>query len=123
MKSRKPLVTLLTSGASLFTAVSFAQDAQLPYTDMVQQAPSPMPQQTGSMHTQIPQGQLTAHPTMPPPPPAGRAPSFAQLSDGKKSISEDHAKSCPLLADDFINTDHNCAHRISKRAYHNWAAH
>jgi hypothetical protein len=132
MKFRKPLVTLLTGGALLFTAVTFAQDAPPPPpppADMAQPAepappmpaaPSQMPQQTGTTHMQSPQGQLTVNSTMPPPPPAGPAPSFEQLSGGGKSISEDQAAAYPLLANDFIYADHNRDHRISRREYQNW---
>jgi hypothetical protein len=69
-----------------------------------------------------PAGEVTAHSSMPPPPPAGPAPSFEQLSGGSKSITEEQAAAYPLLANDFIYADHNRNGRISKSEYDHWVS-
>ncbi|KRE87812.1 hypothetical protein ASG75_00595 [Rhodanobacter sp. Soil772] len=73
---------------------------------------------TATMNT--PAGELTVHSSMPPPPPAGPAPAFEQLSGGGKYISEDQASAYPLLANDFLYADHNRDGRISKSEYARW---
>ena len=73
---------------------------------------------TATMNT--PQGQLEVRSSMPPPPPAGPAPSFEQLSGGGKYISEEQASAYPLLANDFLHADRNRDGRISKSEYKRW---
>jgi hypothetical protein len=88
-----------------------------PPTDTMN-APPGSQTDTATMNT--PAGELTVHSSMPPPPPAGPAPSFEQLSGGGKSISEDQATAYPLLANDFIYADHNRNGRVSKSEYARW---
>jgi hypothetical protein len=75
---------------------------------------------TANMNT--PAGELEVRSSMPPPPPAGPAPAFEQLSGGGKYISEEQASAYPLLANDFIHADHNRDGRISKSEYERWIA-
>lgn len=75
---------------------------------------------TATMNT--PAGELEVRSSMPPPPPAGPAPAFEQLSGGGKYISEEQASAYPLLANDFIHADHNRDGRISKSEYERWIA-
>ena len=67
-------------------------------------------------------GEVVVHSSMPPPQPAGPAPSFEQLAGGGKYISEEQASAYPLLANDFIHADHNRDGRISKSEYSRWVA-
>ncbi|MDQ6646208.1 MAG: hypothetical protein M3Y93_03105 [Pseudomonadota bacterium] len=135
MKFRKLSFIAVTGSALLSTAVAFAQDVPPPpTTDMAQPMPpsgpmpassalppsSSMPQQIGSTSMETPAGQLTLKSTMPPAPPNGPTPSFAQLSGGGTSISEDQAAAYPLLANDFIHADRHRDHRISQSEYRNW---
>jgi len=75
---------------------------------------------TATMNT--PAGELEVRSSMPPPPPAGPAPAFEQLSGGGKYISEEQSSAYPLLANDFIHADHNRDGRISKKEYERWIA-
>ncbi|MCW0200676.1 EF-hand domain-containing protein [Rhodanobacter thiooxydans] len=136
MKSRKPLLSALAAGTLLFAGSLIAQQDMPPPTDT---APQPLPPQTvpptppaagtaaaaptsqvntATMNT--PAGQLEVRSSMPPPPPAGPAPSFEQLSGGGKYISEEQASAYPLLANDFLHADRNRDGRISKSEYKRW---
>ena len=55
-----------------------------------------------------------------PPVNAGPAPSFEQLANGKKYISESDASAYPLLANDWIYVDKGHAGRVSKSQYEAW---
>lgn len=149
MKSRKPLLTVLAASTLLFAGNLIAQQEMPtqapppPPTDTMPQPPPvpptpptpptpPSPAQSGMPETPPPAGQtdtatmntpageVTVHSSMPPPPPAGPAPAFEQLSGGGKYISEDQASAYPLLANDFIYADHNRDGRISKSEYARW---
>lgn len=149
MKSRKPLLTVLAASTLLFAGSLIAQQDMPtqapppPPTDTMPQPPPvpptpptpptpPSPAQSGMPETPPPAGQtdtatmntpageVTVHSSMPPPPPAGPAPAFEQLSGGGKYISEDQASAYPLLANDFIYADHNRDGRISKSEYARW---
>lgn len=148
MKSRKPLLTVLAASTLLFAGSLIAQQdiptqTPPPPTDTMPQPPPvpptpptpptpPSPAQSGMPETPPPAGQtdtatmntpageVTVHSSMPPPPPAGPAPAFEQLSGGGKYISEDQASAYPLLANDFIYADHNRDGRISKSEYARW---
>jgi hypothetical protein len=61
--------------------------------------------------------------SMPPPPAAGPAPDFAQLANGKKSISAAQAAAYPPLANDFARADKNRDGHISKAEYDSWKSH
>lgn len=132
MKYRKPLLTVVTAGALLCAGSLLAQDAPaspssdaaaMPTQAMPPQATPPdssatTPVASATMNT--PSGELTVHSVMPPPPPAGPAPAFEQLSGGGKFITEDQASAYPLLANDFLYADHNRNGRISKSEYERW---
>jgi len=66
------------------------------------------------------QGQVVFRSVPPPAPDVGPAPDFAQLSGGRKSITEQQAVAYPPLANDFINADRNRDGKISKTEYNNW---
>ena len=61
--------------------------------------------------------------SMPPPADAGPAPDFAQLANGKKSITSAQAASYPLLANDFAHADRNRDGHVSKAEYNRWKSH
>jgi hypothetical protein len=61
--------------------------------------------------------------SMPPPADAGPAPDFAQLANGKKSITSAQAASYPLLANDFMHADKNRDGHVSKAEYNSWKSH
>lgn len=143
MKSRKPLLSALAAGILLFAGSLIAQQDMPPQTppppptdtapqpqpQPLPQTPPPTPASTAAAPTtspadtatlNTPAGELEVHSSMPPPPPAGPAPSFEQLSGGGKYISEEQASVYPLLANDFLYADHNRDGRISKSEYARW---
>lgn len=127
MKSRKPLLTVVTAFALLFTGSLLAQDTSAPSPPADPAAATPAaapaagtPAGTATMNT--PSGELTVHSVMPPAPPAGPAPDFKQLSAGGKYITEDQASAYPLLANDFLYADHNRDGRVSKSEYERWVS-
>lgn len=143
MKSRKPLLSALAAGTLLFAGSLIAQQDMPPQTppppptdtapqpqpQPLPQTPPPTPASTAAAPTtspadtatlNTPAGELEVHSSMPPPPPAGPAPSFEQLSGGGKYISEEQASAYPLLANDFLYADHNRDGRISKSEYARW---
>jgi hypothetical protein len=61
--------------------------------------------------------------SMPQAPAAGPAPDFAQLANGKKSISMKEAASYPPLANDFGYADSNRDGKITQREYDHWKSH
>ncbi len=152
MKSRKPLLTVLAASTLLFAGTVIAQQdmpPQTPPSPPTDTAPQPEPQPppqpvpqtlptspapaqstmpatppptTGQAGANTPAGELSVHSSMPPPPPAGPAPAFEQLSGGGKYISEDQASAYPLLANDFLYADHNRDGRVSKSEYARWTA-
>ena len=126
MKSRKSLLIALAAGSLLFGGQLIAQNtapAIPPQTPAgTTPATPPTGQTAGAVTMNTPAGELTVHSSMPPPPPAGPAPSFEQLSGGGKYISEEQASAYLLLANDFIHADHNRDGRISKSEYERWTA-
>ncbi|MFC5525118.1 hypothetical protein ACFPPA_05120 [Rhodanobacter ginsengisoli] len=125
MKSRKPLLTVVTASALLFAGSLLAQDTPAtsppaePAAATSAAAPATAtPTATATLNT--PSGELVVHSVMPPPPEAGPAPDFKQLSGGGKYITEDQAAAYPLLANDFLYADHNRDGRISKSEYEHW---
>jgi len=169
MKSRTPLLVLLTAGSMLAAGSLLAQDQTMPTAppppapvqgippqqSMPPQPPQPMPtppQPTaGDTATQAPpppptQTMPATQPTLPPPPGgtqaqtntagtqvtinssvppvnAGPAPSFEQLANGKKYITESDASAYPLLANDWNYVDKGHAGRVTKAQYEAWANH
>lgn len=65
------------------------------------------------------QGQVVINSTVPPAPSTASPPSFEQLANGKKYISEDDANAYPPLANDFSQVSHH-GKRISKAQYERW---
>ena len=133
MKSRKPLLALLTVSSMMFAGSLLAQDQSAPpppapATPMpVQTPPAPMPAQSmsatkGSAQFNTAQGQVTINSTVPPVK-AGPPPSFEQLSGGSRYITEDQASAYPLLANDFIYVDKGHTGRITKAQYERWVNH
>jgi hypothetical protein len=61
--------------------------------------------------------------SMPDAPAAAPAPDFAQLANGKKSVTAQEASSYPPLANDFDHADSNRDGRITQREYDHWKAH
>jgi len=85
------------------------------------QPPPPPPPQPGQSTAQTTdKGMPMRVNSSMPPAPAGPAPSFEQLANGGKSISEAQASGYPLLANDFKYADTNRDGRISKREYEAW---
>ena len=86
------------------------------------QPPPPPPPQPGQTTTQTTteQGAPARVNSSMPPVAAGPAPSFEQLSNGGKSISESQASAYPLLANDFKYADRNRDGHISKSEYEAW---
>jgi hypothetical protein len=78
----------------------------------------PAPPPPGTLQT--PQGEVTVHSSPAPAPVIGPAPSFEQLSGGRKAITEEQAIAYPPLANDFINADTNRNGSISKAEYAHW---
>ena len=77
----------------------------------------------GSGHStvyQTAQGQLTVNSRPAPAPQTGPAPSFSQLANGSKSITEEQAGAYPPLANDFLHADSNRNGSISKAEYDHW---
>jgi hypothetical protein len=104
--------------ASPAPAQSSMQETPPPTPASTAATPPANPADTATMNT--PQGELEVRSSMPPPPPAGPAPSFEQLSGGGKYISEEQASAYPLLVNDFLHADRNRDGRISKSEYERW---
>jgi len=166
MKSRTPLLVLLTAGSMMLGGSLLAQNQTMPTAppppqpaqsmpaqqSMPPQPPQPMPtppQPTaGDAATQAPppptQVMPATQPTPPPPPGgtqaqsgtpggqqvtinssvppvnAGPAPSFEQLSNGKRFITESDASAYPLLANDWIYVDKGHSGHVTKAQYEAW---
>lgn len=147
MKSRTPLIALVTAGSLMLAGTVLAQDQTMPTPPPPPPSPAqtmpaqPMPTQpTPPPPTQV----IPATQPTPPPPPggtqaqtasgnqpvtinssvppvnAGPAPSFEQLANGKKYISESDASAYPLLANDWAYVDKGHAGRVSKAQYEAW---
>jgi hypothetical protein len=136
MKSRKLLLSTLIASSLMFGGAVLAQDAPPPPPQPMPMPPAPAstaepaPAEpaapaapAGDQTTatsQTPQGQVTVNSSPAPAPTIGPAPSFEQLSDGGKSVTEDQAVAYPPLANDFINADSNRNGRVSKSEYEHW---
>ncbi|MET3651496.1 hypothetical protein [Dyella japonica] len=158
MKSRTPLIALVTAGSMMLAGSVLAQEQTMPTPPPPPQPaqtmpatpppPPPPPQGMSTQATPPPPTQVmpAAQPTPPPPPGgtqaqtasagqqvtinssvppvnAGPAPSFEQLANGKKYISESDASSYPLLANDWAYVDKGHAGRVTKAQYEAWLSH
>lgn len=147
MKSRTPLIALVTAGSLALAGSVFAQDQTMPTppppqptqqpTDpmptgapppptqtMPSTAPTPPPPPNGTQaQTNSNQGQQVTINSSVPPVNAGPAPSFEQLANGKKYISESDASAYPLLANDWSYVDKGHAGRVTKAQYQAWLNH
>lgn len=77
----------------------------------------------GSSHSasfQTAEGQVTVNSRPAAAPQVGPAPSFSQLANNAKSITEDQAGAYPPLANDFLHADRNRDGRVSKAEYDHW---
>ncbi|HEX7815698.1 EF-hand domain-containing protein [Dyella sp.] len=90
-----------------------------PQQMQTQATPPPQPGQSTAQTTTNQGVQVQVNSTMPQVP-SGPAPSFEQLANGGKSISESQASAYPLLANDFKYADTNRDGRISKSEYEAW---
>ncbi|WP_243041469.1 hypothetical protein [Dyella sedimenti] len=113
MKARKPLLAILTAGSLLFAGTLLAQDQSVPESTAGTAA-----QHSAQFNTA--QGQVTINSVVPPAA-SGPAPSFEQLSGGKRYITEEQASAYPPLANDFSYVDKGHTGHISKEQYERWA--
>lgn len=108
MTSRNRFLVPLAAACMLLAGTTLAQDQD-------QSAVS-----NGSATFNTPKGQVTVNSRPATPPDAGPVPDFAQLSGGKKSISQAQAADYPPLANDFDYVDRNRNGSISKAEYDRW---
>jgi hypothetical protein len=108
MTSRNRFLVPLAAACMLLAGTALAQDQD-------QSAMS-----NGSATFNTPKGQVTVNSRPATPPDAGPVPDFAQLSGGKKSISQAQAADYPPLANDFDYVDRNRNGSISKAEYDRW---
>lgn len=87
-----------------------------------QPTPPPPPGGSQAQTTNAGQQQVTINSSVPPVNP-GPAPSFEQLANGKKYISENDASAYPLLANDWAYVDKGHAGRVTKAQYEAWLNH
>ncbi|WP_114239382.1 hypothetical protein [Dyella sp. C9] len=125
MKSRTPLIALITAGSMMLAGSLLAQDQTMPppppSETMPATAPTPPPP-PGGTQAQVSgmQGQQGTINSVVPPVAAGPAPSFEQLSGGSRYITEDQASAYPLLANDFAYVDKGKTGHITKAQYERW---
>jgi hypothetical protein len=112
MTSRNRLLVPLAAACMLLAGTALAQDQD---QDQSQSTAS-----SSSATFNTPKGQVTVNSKPATPPDAGPAPDFAQLSGGKKSISQAQAADYPPLANDFDYADSNRNGSISKAEYDRW---
>jgi hypothetical protein len=133
MKSRKPLLSVLTLGVLMFAGNLLAQDTPPPPPPppaptapaAAPMAPAPDAAAPGNAAPstavlQTAQGQVVVNSAPAPAPTIPPAPSFEQLSGGSKAITADQAVAYPPLANDFINADSNRNGTVSKAEYERW---
>jgi hypothetical protein len=108
MKIRLSLLSAVVAGSLLCSSSLLAQDQSMP------------PPTSDTAHYATPQGKLTVHSVQGPATPVTPPPSFEQLSNGGKSISEEQAAAYPPLANDFEFADRNRDKHISKSEYQQW---
>lgn len=131
MKSRTPLLALMTAGSLMLAGSLMAQDQTTmppppppapaaPAAPMPPPAPMPANAGTqGSAQFNTAQGQVTINSVVPPVN-AGPAPSFEQLSGGSRYITEEQASAYPLLANDFSYVDKGHTGHITRTQYEAW---
>jgi hypothetical protein len=110
MTSRNRFLVPLAAACMLLAGTALAQD----------QTQDQSTASNGSATFNTPKGQVTVNSKPATPPDAGPAPDFAQLSGGKKSISQAQAADYPPLANDFEYADGNRNGSISKAEYDRW---
>lgn len=127
MKSRTTILTLVTAGSMMLSGSLLAQNQTMPTSPppptaqtLPSTAPTPPPPPGGTQaQVNSPQGQVTINSSVPPvaqPP----APSFEQLSNGSRYITEDQASAYPPLANDFLYVDKGKTGHITKAQYERW---
>jgi hypothetical protein len=114
MKFQKSLMIAIATGALFCAGAAMAQD-----TSSGTDTSSGM-QAGNSAVYQTAKGQVTVRSVNAPAMQAGPAPSFEQLSGGKKSITPDQAAAYPPLANDFLHADSNRDGHVSKSEYSRW---
>lgn len=118
MTSRKLLLPTLMTTALCFTSALYAQNQPTRSSQSMQPG-----QTTGSSEsTQFTSSKgehVTIQSSMPAVP-SGPAPSFEQLANGGKSITESQAAAYPPLANDFLYADKNRDGHINKSEYELW---
>ncbi len=125
MKSRKLLLSTLAAGTLLFAGALIAQDMPMP-SSSASSAPAasasagPAASAADAATLQTAQGQVTVKSVPPPAPSIPPAPSFKQLADGGKAITQAQAAAYPPLANDFGYADRNKDGKISKAEYERW---
>ena len=121
MKSRKLLLSTLAVGTLLFAGILIAQDMPMPASSAPAAAGSAAASASAAAQTlQTAQGQVTVKSVPPTPPSIPPAPSFKQLADGGKAITQAQAAAYPPLANDFGYADRNKDGKISKAEYERW---
>ncbi len=121
MKSRKMLLSTLAAGTLLFAGTLIAQDMPMPASSAPAAAGSAAASSSGSAESlQTAQGQVTVKSVPPPPPSIPPAPSFKQLANGGKAITQAQASAYLPLANDFGYADRNKDGKISKAEYERW---
>lgn len=120
MKSRKLLLSTLAVGTLLFAGTLIAQDMPMPASSAPAAAGSAAASPADTDTLQTAQGQVTVKSVPPPAPSIPPAPSFKQLADGGKAITQAQAAAYPPLANDFGYADRNKDGKISKAEYERW---
>jgi hypothetical protein len=108
MKSRKPLLAMLAAGTWLVAGVLYAQDMSAAKPDAVV--------------LETAQGQVTIKSVPGALPASGPAPSFSQLANGGKFITEEQAAAYPPLANDYVHADANRNGKVTKAEYEHWVS-
>lgn len=119
MKIRLSLLSAVVATSLLCSGTLLAQD-QAAQDPSAQDQSMPPATSNGTAHYATPQGKLTVHSEQGPATPVTPPPSFEQLSNGGKSISEEQAAAYPPLANDFEFADRNRDKHISKSEYERW---
>jgi hypothetical protein len=109
---------MLMTTAVCFTSALYAQNQPTP-------SAQPMPSGQAASSSESTQftsskGENVTIQSSMPAVPSGPAPSFEQLANGGKSITESQAAAYPPLANDFLYADKNRDGHINKSEYELW---